>query len=74
LFADAGAFSNNGNIESVWNLGVGIKIRKLFQIHFPVVMSQNLMDSYTSNSYWNKIRVSVNLNMLTHPFQLRNIF
>jgi len=74
IFADAGAFSNNGTMESVWNLGVGIRIRKLFQIHFPVLMSENLMASYSSQNYLNKIRVTVNLNMLTHPFQLRNLF
>jgi hypothetical protein len=74
IFADAGAFSNNGTMESVWNLGVGIRIRKLFQIHLPVVMSQNLLDSYTSANYLNRIRITLNLNMLTHPLQLRNLF
>jgi len=73
IFADAGAFSNGGTIESVWNVGLGIKIRKIFQLHLPIIMSQNLMDSYSSNSYLNKIRFSVNLNLLSHPFQLRNL-
>lgn len=74
VFADAGAFSNGGTVEGLWNVGIGIKVRKLFQVHFPLVMSQNLMNSYGNDSYWNKIRVSINLNLLAHPFQLRNLF
>ncbi|MFA7273550.1 MAG: M1 family metallopeptidase [Crocinitomicaceae bacterium] len=74
IFADAGLFSSGGTIESVWNLGVGFKIRKIFQLQFPIAMSQNILNNYTSSNYLNRIRFSLNVNIQSHPFRLRNLF
>lgn len=62
LFSDYGMFDNNGSMEAMWNLGLGLKLGKIFGIYFPIIESDNMFPDGTS--YGQKIRFSLRLEGL----------
>ncbi len=65
VFADYGMFDNNGTLENVTNIGLGLRLTDAFAIYFPLYESTNLANSYAAGTkYGEKIRFSLNLNGL----------
>jgi hypothetical protein len=66
IFADYGMYEDNaGNMESVYDLGIGLRIADKFAIYFPVYESDLIKNSFATDvKYWNKIRFVLNMNGL----------
>jgi hypothetical protein len=64
IFADYGMYEDNaGNMESVYDLGIGLRIADKFAIYFPVYESDLIKNSFATDvKYWNKIRFVLNMN------------
>lgn len=73
VFMDYGIISNGSSTETAWNMGLALRVRKTLQLSFPIWMSDNLETSFSSADYLKRIRLTLNLNMNTHPFKLKNI-
>jgi hypothetical protein len=73
LFVDYGMF-NSYKVESVFNSGFAIRFKKIVCIYFPVLMSQNLENSYLSKDYLSRIRFSFRLNFVNIPLNVNSIF
>lgn len=71
-FADYGQFSIGTSTESAWNTGIALKIRKMAQISFPIFMSDNLEQSYSSANYLKRIRLTFNWNLTTYPIKIKS--
>lgn len=71
-FMDYGIWSTGTTTESAWNLGLAFRIRKVFQISFPILMSDNLVTSYSSANYMKRVRLKLNLNMNSYPPKLKS--
>jgi hypothetical protein len=64
LFADLGAFEQNGLTYGVVNSGIGFRIKSIFGIYFPVFATQNLVNAYNSANYLDRIRFTLTLNLV----------
>jgi hypothetical protein len=75
VFADWGMFESGlGNkVYSAYNLGLGIKIASVFGVYFPIVMSQEMEDSYPNASYADRIRFTLKFNITNKPLNLSGI-
>lgn len=77
-FVDAGVFDNGTGIgtstSSAINAGLGIKIRDIFGLYFPIWMSQELNDSYGNANYGEKIRFTLNLNIANKAHVITELF
>lgn len=63
LYGDFGMFDNAGTMETVYDAGAGIRFGDAFGVYFPLLESANLKNSYPAGiKYWNKIRLTLNLN------------
>ncbi len=71
-FMDYGMWSNDNVSYSAWNLGAAIRIRKMFQVSFPILMSDNLESSFSTANYLKRIRIVLNLNLNTYPPKLKS--
>jgi len=63
-FADVGGFSQNGVTYGVFNAGLGMRLGELFGIYFPLLQSQNLLDSYVTQNYLDRVRLTLNINFV----------
>ena len=73
LVADYGMISNGASTESLWNVALAFRIRKMFQLSFPLFMSNNLESSFSSANYMKRIRLSLNVNLQTYPPKLKSL-
>ncbi len=73
LVADYGIISNGASTESLWNVALAFRIRKMFQLSFPLFMSNNLESSFSSANYMKRIRLSLNVNLQTYPPKLKSL-
>lgn len=74
VFADAGVFESGQGPVSAFDLGVGLRIRKVFRVYFPIVASSNLENSLTGFSYGQTVRFSLHLNFLERPLEIKSLF
>lgn len=66
VFADYGIFDDAGIMVSMYNMGLGMRIKNRFGIYFPVLESANIQAAYPADiKYWNKIRFTLDLRNLT---------
>lgn len=63
-FADIGGFGQNGVTYGVYNAGLGFRVGEVFGIYFPLIQSENLLDSYSSLDYLERIRFTLNINIV----------
>jgi hypothetical protein len=50
-------------MESVYDLGIGLRIADKFAVYFPVYESDLIKNSFATDvKYWNKIRFVLNMN------------
>lgn len=73
VFYDAGLFSNGTNIVAAHNMGLGLRLSKIFGVYFPLWMSKNLDASYGNLNYGAKIRFTVKLNLVNKSLKLSNL-
>ena len=71
-FADVGGFRQNGATYGVYNAGLGLRLGETFGIYFPLIQSQNLLDAYSSLDYLERIRFTLNFNIV-NTGKLRNL-
>jgi hypothetical protein len=71
LFADFGMFNYNSKNSFVYNSGLALRFGKVFGLYFPILMSENLkMDV----GYVQKIRFTLNLNLVNKPLKINGLF
>lgn len=62
LYADYGMFDNAGSLESMYDLGLGLRLNARFGIYFPLIESDNIVNAYpVGTKYFNKIRFTLDL-------------
>ncbi len=64
LYGDVGATDQNGTVYGIYDAGIGMRMGGLLQVYFPVLQSQNLEDSFISKAYEQRIRFTLNLNIV----------
>jgi len=62
VFADFGAFHNGTEVRSLANTGIGMRLGGVFAIYFPVWMSADMENSYTTQNYAERIRFTLKFN------------
>lgn len=60
LYGDFGMLDRNGSMEMAYDFGIGIRFGEVFGVYFPFVESENMYDAATK--YWNRIRLTFNMN------------
>ena len=66
VFADFGAFYNGYEVQTAFNSGVGLRLSNSFGVYFPIYMSENLNNSYISDNYFEKVRLTMKFNILNN--------
>lgn len=76
IFADYGIYEDNaGNMESVYDLGIGLRIADKIAVYFPIVESDILKNSFATDvKYWNKIRFVLNMNGINPSNVIQSVF
>ncbi|MGB0932993.1 MAG: M1 family metallopeptidase [Lishizhenia sp.] len=64
VYGDVGATDQNGTVYGVYDAGIGMRVGGLLNVYFPVLQSQNLEDSFISKAYEQRIRFTLNLNLV----------
>jgi len=73
LYADAGVFDNGKKLESALNTGIGIRMKNVFGIYFPIWMSKELNDSFGNSKYVEKIRFTLKFNIANKTLNLNTL-
>lgn len=83
VFADAGVFDTNlpgmGTkfSQGVFNTGLCVRMGDIFGVYFPLLMSNNLVNSYGSSdifvNYGQKVRFTLRLNLINKPINLSSL-
>ncbi len=74
IFADFGTFNENSVNTFVYNAGLAIRLGKVFGMYFPLVMSSNLEKASYFDSYSQKIRLTLKLNIVNKPLTINGLF
>ncbi|MBK7129954.1 MAG: M1 family metallopeptidase [Crocinitomicaceae bacterium] len=76
IFADFGVFEDNaGNMDEVYDVGVGFRMADRFGIYFPIYESDNLKNSFATDiKYYQKIRFVLNLNGINSSEIIQSVF
>jgi hypothetical protein len=71
VFADFGIFNDSEKNAFVYNTGLAVRFGKVFGLYFPILMSENLkMDV----EYVQKIRFTLNMNIVNKPLKINGLF
>ena len=70
LFADVGTFHNGKSLESAFNTGIGIRLGNIFGVYFPIWMTENMNNSFSTLNYAERIRFTLRFNPFTNPLDL----
>ena len=68
LFGDIGSFEQNGIFYTAYNAGVGFRIGDVFGIYYPLIESENLREGYLGDSFMDRLRFTINLNLVNTGF------
>lgn len=63
-FVDLGAVNNGGQTYGLYNAGIGLRAGKVFGVYIPLIMSENIENNHASNSFAERIRFTLNINIL----------
>lgn len=77
-----GAFADYGYIPSsllstqahLVNVGLGMRIRNVFGLYFPLWQNEPLANTMQGWDYWSKIRLTLNINILHREWNLNYLF
>ncbi|MBU2019701.1 MAG: M1 family metallopeptidase [Bacteroidetes bacterium] len=76
LFGDY-AFSpsptSSSTLINYWDLGLGLRFKKILRIYFPIMESSNIQSSLVPLTYPQKIRFSLQWNILHRSIRLSNL-
>ncbi len=72
-FADFGAFHDGTTIQTAYNVGLGIRIKNVFGIYFPIVMDNNTLNSFATANYTERIRFTLKFNPFTQPLNIKKL-
>lgn len=74
VYGDFGTFWDDQNVaRSAINTGIGVRLGKIAGIYFPVWMSQEFDASLSSLSYWEKVRFTLQFNLINKPLNLSTL-
>ncbi|UKN00419.1 M1 family metallopeptidase [Paracrocinitomix mangrovi] len=71
LYADFGMLDRNGTMITAYDFGAGIRFSDVFGVYFPIVESSNMYS--TATKYWNRIRLTINMNGLRPAEIIRKV-
>ena len=77
VFADAGIFPsplNNATVLSAYDVGLGMRLGKVFGLYFPLYISEDMDNSYASMNYTTRIRFTLRLSITNKPLNIGNLF
>jgi len=77
VFADAGVFPgplNDGKVMSAFDVGLGIRLGKIFGLYFPLYNSQDMENAYASKNYTTRIRFTLRFNLANKPLNIGGLF
>ncbi len=73
VFADLGAFGKDDpGVELAANVGIGMRLGDIFGLYFPMYSTKNIIESTFSNSYAERIRFTLKMN-LVNQLNLRKL-
>lgn len=72
VYADFGVFNQAYSPKTVqaYDLGLAMRLGKVFGIYFPVLQSENITNAYSSKNYAERIRFTLKFNLTNQPFNL----
>ena len=73
VFVDYGLMNDGSKVNSLVNAGIGIRIKSVFGLYFPLWMNKDL-NKYFGTDYLEKVRFSLKLNWTNQGLKLANIF
>lgn len=74
VFADFGAFNDGIQIRTLANTGVGLRLGGVFGIYFPIWVSDDIVNSYSSQNYTERIRFTLKFNPFNRPLNIQSLF
>lgn len=74
LFADIGVFDSGfyTKYQRAFDAGLAIRIRDIFGIYFPVIMSNGMEQAYSSKNYLERIRFTLKFNLTNKWVNISN--
>ncbi len=63
VFGNYGMFEQNGDMVSPYALGVGYELGEFFGLYYAIAESENLANAYASNSFGQRIRLTLNIDL-----------
>jgi hypothetical protein len=72
-YAIAPASGSSASLINYWDLGIGIRFKKILRVYFPLVESTGLQSSLIPLSYAQKVRFSIQWNILHRTIRISNL-
>ncbi|MNU80522.1 Aminopeptidase N [compost metagenome] len=75
LYADFGLFDQAYSSKPVqaYDLGLAMRLGKVFGIYFPIVQSDNIVKAYSSENYAERIRFTLKFNLTNKPLDFMKL-
>lgn len=72
LYADFGLFDQaySSKPAQAYDLGLAMRLGKVFGIYFPIIQSDNMIKAYSSQNYAERIRFTLKFNLTNKPLDL----
>jgi len=71
VFGDFGAYDTGNNIETLYNVGLGVRLSNVLGVYFPLAQSANMGDLF--DNYGQKIRFTLKMNLVNKRINLSNL-
>lgn len=74
IYADYGVFYNGTAVNEAYDLGIGLKLGGVFAVYFPVLMNEEMDDSFGPDAkYFQKVRLTIRLNPFNGGFKITDL-
>ena len=75
LYADFGVFDQaySSKPTQAYDLGLAMRLGKVFGIYFPIVQSENIEKAYDSKNYAERIRFTLKFNLTNKPLDFMKL-
>lgn len=75
VFADAGIFPDalTGKTVSAYDVGLGMRIGKVFGIYFPLYISEDMDNAYGTMNYTTRIRFTLRMSLINKGVNLQSL-
>lgn len=71
VFGDFGAYDTGNNVETLYNVGLGVRLSNVLGVYFPLAQSANMGDLF--DNYGQKIRFTLKMNLVNKRINLSNL-